>query len=70
MGDPIATRDERLGIERMLLDLNTVAFALSLSRAEVEREVARGRLASVKRGRRRLVSRAQLAAYVAQLEQS
>lgn len=53
---------------RRLLDLGSVAYMLSLSRAEVEREVARGRLASIKHGRRRLVSRSQLEAYIRRLE--
>lgn len=54
--------------ERMLYDLGTVAFLTSQSRAEIQREITRGALASVKRGRRRLVTRDQLAAYVRCLE--
>ena len=61
--------DGQPDLERLLLDLNTVAFLTSLSRAEIEREIARGALASIKRGRRRLVTRAQLDAYVRRLEQ-
>ncbi|HZC04066.1 MAG TPA: helix-turn-helix domain-containing protein [Ktedonobacterales bacterium] len=60
--------DERMPGEPLLLDLNAVAFLLSLSRAEVEREIARGALSSVKRGRRRLVTRSQLERYVERLE--
>lgn len=63
------TRDGQPDGERLLLDLNLVAFLTSLSRAEIEREIARGTLPSIKRGRRRLVTRAQLEAYVRRLEQ-
>jgi excisionase family DNA binding protein len=42
---------------------------LSLSRAHVYREIARGALASVQIGRSRRVSRAALEAYVDRLEQ-
>lgn len=56
--------------ERELYSVLEVARRLGISRAEVAREIARRRLASVKLGRRRLVSRAQLAAYVERLERS
>lgn len=53
--------------EKYLFDLDDVAYLTSLSRAEVEREIARGTLQSVKRGRRRLVTRGQLTEYIERL---
>lgn len=54
--------------EQYLFTLDDVAQALRLSRAEVERAVARRTLASVKIGRLRRVTRSQLEAFVASLE--
>lgn len=53
---------------RELFNVADVAVRLSISRAEVAREIARGRLSSCKLGRRRLVSRTQLAEYIQRLE--
>lgn len=53
---------------RELLSVMEVAERLGISRAEVAREIARGRLDSIKLGRRRLMSRAQIARYIERLE--
>lgn len=54
--------------ERELFSVLEVAQRLGISRAEVAREIARGRLESIKLGRRRLVSRTQLNKYITSLE--
>lgn len=54
--------------ERELLSVLEVAARLNISRAEIAREIVRGHLESIKLGRRRLVSRAQLGRYIAWLE--
>ncbi len=56
--------------EQLLYTLDDVAQALRVSRAEVERAVARGACASLKIGRLRRVSRTQLLAYVERLERA
>ncbi len=53
---------------RELFSVLEVAERLGISRAEVAREIARGKLESIKLGRRRLVSRAQLDRYIISLE--
>ena len=58
----------KTGDEREVFSVLEVAERLGISRAEVAREIARGRLESIKLGRRRLVSRAQLNRYIASLE--
>ncbi len=65
MASPVMLADGRE--PRLLYDLSTVAYLTSQSRAVIEREVARGSCGSIKRGRRRLVTRSQLAAYVARV---
>ncbi len=47
-----------------LLDIDTAASRLSLGRSLVYREIAAGRLASLKVGRRRLVSSGAIAEYI------
>lgn len=51
----------------LLVSTKQAGVLLSISETEVKREIARGRLGSVKRGRRRLIRRADLEAYVASL---
>jgi excisionase family DNA binding protein len=55
-------------VERMLFTAPEVAIALGVSRAHVDRMIQAGKLASVKIGMLRRVTRAQLEAYIAQLE--
>jgi len=55
-------------VERLLFTTTEVAQALGFSRATVERAIYTGTLASVKIGTLRRVTKAQLEAYVAQLE--
>ncbi len=52
----------------MLLDLETASRELALSRREIERLVASGRLPSVKIGRARRIRREALEAFVAARE--
>ncbi|HEU5343158.1 MAG TPA: helix-turn-helix domain-containing protein [Ktedonobacterales bacterium] len=54
--------------EQYLWTLDDVALALRMSRAQVERAVARQEIASVKVGRLRRVTRSQLEAYCRRLE--
>lgn len=51
----------------LLVSMKQAGVLLSISETEVKREIARGRLGSVKRGRRRAIRRHDLDAYVASL---
>jgi excisionase family DNA binding protein len=54
----------------VLLSVPEAGEALNLSRAQVDREIAAGRLASVKCGRRRLVPREGLTEFIDALRQA
>ncbi len=54
------------GVDR-LLDMDEVARALSISHGSVKGLVASGKLESLKLGRRRLIRRSDLAAFIAGL---
>jgi excisionase family DNA binding protein len=58
-----------LSAHRLLYNVRDVARMLSLSRAQVYREIQRGALVTVSIGRCRRVSRAALETYVAHLEE-
>lgn len=53
---------------RVIYDVIAISHLTSQSVAEVRREIARGAMGSVKRGRRRLVTARQLVDYVRRLE--
>lgn len=53
--------------DRVLYDVAAVQRVTGLGRSKIFEEIAAGRLASVQVGRRRMVTRAQLEAWVAQL---
>jgi len=55
--------------ELLLVDLDTAAEKLSVSRRFLQNEIYHGRLRSVKAGKRRLVSERSLRDYVELLEQ-